>query len=325
MSDSDHQIEEVLTFMVSGPDDGDIPSFEGLGSWWNWYLEATRPFKSPITRALVGGRVADRVGYAFTAGYVSAIRRLVPEMGAEEMTALCVSEEGGNHPRAIRASLSVVDVEKGKGSYLLTGEKSFVTNADLAKRLVVAASVGTTPEGKNDIRMVLVERSTEGVTIVPREPLPFIPEVTHGRVCFKDVEIQREALLPGDGYNDYVRPFRTIEDIHVFGGLLGYLTGVAMRFRWPGAAVEELLALIASVCSLAGADADSPAVHVALGGLHGRMLSFLEECSDYWKQTDDGTRSMWERDRPLLKIAGEARTRRLGKAWKRIEEGRIEG
>jgi hypothetical protein len=325
MDESSRELTAVLTFMVSGPDDGDVPSFDGLGGWWVWYLDAARPFESPIARALVGGRVADRVGYAFTAGYVSAIRWLVPAMGRDELTALCVTEEGSAHPRAVQATLTEDKLRGGGKHFRLIGEKSFVTNADLATRLVVAASAGTTPDGKNDIRMVLVERDAGGVNLVPREPLPFIPEVAHGRVRFEDVDIPGEALLPGDGYTGYVKPFRTIEDIHVFGGLLGYLVRIAMRYRWPEAAVEELLSLVASVWSLAGADEGAPSVHVALGGLHGRMSSFLEEYSGYWEQTDDDTRRRWERDRPLMNIAGEARTRRLKKAWRRIGEGRIEG
>jgi len=323
MSDSHRELEAVLSFMVTGPLDGDIPSFDELNAWWNYFLGVAHPFQHPISRAIIGGRVADRVGYAFTAGYVSAIRRLIPILGLEEMTALCVSEEGDVHPRAIKATLVESETSKGDRAFILCGEKSFVTNADLAERLVVAASKGTTPQGKNDIRIVLVKRIVPGVMVIPRKPLPFVPEVVHGRVRFNDVEIPEEAVLTGDGYNNYIKPFRTIEDIHVFGGLLGYFLNVATRFHWPKDAVEELLSLVVSAWSLALADADSAAVHVALGGLFRRILSFLEEYGEYWKDTDEETAQRWDRDRPLLNIAGEARSMRLEAAWRRLEKSEI--
>lgn len=321
MNDCQSELEAVLSFMVTGPRDGSSPSFDAVGVWWDYFLDAARPFRTPIGRALIGGRVADRVGYAFTAGYVSAIRRLVPTLGMEKMAALCVSEEGGNHPRAITATLVEDEHSAGDSVFLLNGEKNFVTNADIAEILVVAASAGTTPGGKNDIRVALVERSAPGVTIIPRKPLPFVPEVAHGRVRFDDVWISEEAMLPGDGYIGYVKPFRTIEDIHVFGGILGYLSNVGMRFQWPRDVIEELLSLVATVWPLAGADANAPGVHVALGGLFRRILSFLDGCKEYWKEADEETARWWKRDRPLLDIAGEARSLRLEAAWRHLGEG----
>ncbi|MBN1882565.1 MAG: acyl-CoA dehydrogenase family protein [Deltaproteobacteria bacterium] len=319
MSNSRGELEAVLSFMVKGPRDGDPPTSDELGAWWDYFLDTARPFHHPIGRALIGGRVADRVGYAFTAGYISAIHRLVPTIGMEETAALCVSEEGGAHPRNIKATLTERETRKNDHVFSLSGEKSFVTNADLAEHLVVAASVGETAGGKNDIRIVVVGRSSPGVTITSRDPLPFVPEVVHGRVRFDDVRVPAGAILPGDGYTGYVKPFRTIEDVHVLGGIVGYLANVGMRFRWPKDAIEEILELAASAWSLAGADALDPGVHVALGGLFRRLTSFLEESGEYWEKTDDATRERWKRDRPLLDVAGKARSMRLEAAWKRLE------
>src|SRR6185436_13084691 len=61
------------------------------------------PFPDPAERAAWGGLVADRLGYAFVAGYASALARLAP--GIATRAALCVTEEGGGHPRAIKTTL----------------------------------------------------------------------------------------------------------------------------------------------------------------------------------------------------------------------------
>ncbi len=43
----------------------------------------------------------------------------------------------------------------------------------------------------------------------------FVPEVPHARVQLNDVRLDAAALLPGDGYQAYVQPFRSIADMHV--------------------------------------------------------------------------------------------------------------
>lgn len=49
----------------------------------------------PFEAAVVGGLTADRLGYAFAAGYASALRRLVPTLDQATSACLCVTEAGG--------------------------------------------------------------------------------------------------------------------------------------------------------------------------------------------------------------------------------------
>src|ERR1043166_3027624 len=71
-----------------------------------------------------GGARGGRVAYAFAIGYSMALEALVGEGSA----ALCVTEDGGNHPRAIETRL--VD---GR----VTGTKAWATLADRAAHLLV--------------------------------------------------------------------------------------------------------------------------------------------------------------------------------------------
>src|SRR4051794_33017827 len=92
-----------------------VSGASGPGAW-----EALRePTGTTVERAVIGGARADRLGYAFAIGYSAALEALVGEGDA----ALCVTEDGGNHPKAIQTRL--VD---GR----VTGSKRWATLADHA-------------------------------------------------------------------------------------------------------------------------------------------------------------------------------------------------
>ena len=95
----------------------------------------------------------------------------------------------------------------------------------------------------------------------------FVPEVPHARVQLDAVRVDAAALLPGDGYERYVKPFRTIEDAHVTLAVLAYLLREARAARLARGLCR------AAVRRDGGAGrpgrrrtADAPATHVVLAG-----------------------------------------------------------
>jgi len=287
---------------------------ESLAAFKAVYDEGTRSFDPSIDRAVAGGFLADRVAYAFAAGYEAALRRLVPNLPNGPIVSLCVSEAGGAHPRAIKTRL-----EKGpSGGHTLTGQKSFITAALEAEILLVAASAGTGGDGKNLIRMVTVARNAAGITVAPMPDLPFVPEISHGTVSFAAVPGRDRDILPGDGYTDYIKPFRTIEDIHVLGAVMGYLVRAALLFSWPREVCQRLLAQSGAIAALAAADPLSPGTHLALAGLVDCFDRLVIDTGPLWDRADAGTRERWTWDRGLLGVAEKARTARLSAAWSRV-------
>src|SRR5204863_1071589 len=93
-----------------------------------------------IDRALLGGAVADRLAFAFAAGYTEALRALVPQL--DGVTSLCATEAAGNHPRAIRTTLTPIAGDR----YVLRGRKQWATAANEAAHLLVVASLGEDAE-----------------------------------------------------------------------------------------------------------------------------------------------------------------------------------
>jgi hypothetical protein len=182
----------------------------------------------------------------------------------------------------------------------------------------VVATTGTGDDGKNRLRVVRVPANAPGVTLRVAAA-PFVPEIPHAEVELVDVAITDADVLPGDGYDAYLKPFRTIEDVHVHGALLGYLIGVARRRSMPRDLVETLATLAIATRALAEADAKSEATHVALAGLIAFVTAAVAQVEAHWSSDDERTR--WDRDRPLLRVASAAREARRERAWSLVTLG----
>lgn len=280
--------------------------FDGLDDFRVATRSAAGPFPSPVDRALVGGAVADRLGYAFAAGYDAALHALVPDLAADTAACLCVTEAGGVHPRAIGTRL-----RDGR----VTGRKTFVTLAGDADVLFVAASAGGDAE-RNDVRLVRVARASPGVHLAPLPPTRFTPEIAHYAVELDEAPV--DAVLPGDGWARWVKPFRTVEDAHVAAASTAWLLRVARASGWPPAITARLVALALALRETALLPADAPSTHVALAGGFAALDAVVAAAEPCWADTDPGVAASWRRDVPLLSVASQARAARLEAAWRAL-------
>jgi alkylation response protein AidB-like acyl-CoA dehydrogenase len=254
-----------------------------------------------VERAAIGGARADRAGHAMALGYSAALEALVGEANAS----LCATEDAGNHPRAIQTRL-----HDGR----VTGTKRWATLADHATYLLVVATEGTDDAGRPRLRVVRVRKDAPGVTLA-MSSAAFIPEIAHARVTLDAVP---GDVLPGDGYADYVKPFRTVEDIHVHAAIIGYLIGVARREALPRPLIERLAMAAAALVTLGAADPKSPSTHIALGGVLATTAAVLPELEAAWSAAPSEEWARWQRDRALFGVAGKARTERLARAWQTL-------
>lgn len=279
------------------------PLVESVGSLQEFWA-ATRAARTgpTIEQAIASGFQADRLGYAFLGGYAAAIRALDPSLGPEELGALCATEAGGGHPKAIETTL-----RDGR----LDGTKQFVSGGSLATRLLVIATAGTNADGTKQLRLARIAAKGEGVRVEDLPPLPFVPEIPHGVVTFTAAAV--EHVFDGDGYVKALKPFRTIEDLHVFGAVLGYFLRVARRYGWGQGARERLLASLATARHLASQPADAPETHLALAGF---LAATRELAATFdWSSVDPDEAARFQRDQPLLRVAEKAREARRQKAW----------
>jgi hypothetical protein len=256
-------------------------------------IEALLPAAGPFRDGARAAAAADGVGGAFLAGYRAAVRAATGVVDG----ALAATEDGPLHPARITTALA-----DGR----VTGRKAFVTGVPGARSLVVLAKVGQDGD-RAVLRAVVVPVDAPGVAFTPMPALPFVPDVPHGVVALTGAPAER--VLPGDGWADVVRPFRTVEDVHVVGALAAWLWSRPAGL--PREAVGALGAGLAALGALSAADPGSPAVHLALDGV-------LEGLRGVWAAValpDPAADAAWRRDLALLRVAERARAARRDAAW----------
>lgn len=278
-----------------------------LDAWWGATAPARVAHDSTLERALVGGALSDRLGFAFASGYAEALQALVPAL-AGELSALCATETGGNHPRAIATRL-----EPDGARYRVTGTKTWATWAGEVRALLVVANAGTDERGVPRLRVVRVPAAAAGVRATA-VAAPFVPEIPHATVELAGVIVEPADVLPGDGYDRYLKPFRTVEDIHVHAALVGYLIGVVRRHELGRDTLEQLAALAMALGQLAASEASLPTTHVALAGVLAHAARVVADIERAWT-VDGDERTRWQRDRMLLTVAAKARSARRERAW----------
>jgi hypothetical protein len=277
---------------------------ETLSDFRAAHLARTQDLDLPIDRAIDAGARADRLAWAFAGGYAEAACAM---FGAprERLACLAATEEGGAHPRAIATTLD---------GLRLSGSKRWVTGGAQAELMYVVARAGER-DGHPLLRVVRVDAKALGVELGASGPAPFLPEIEHASVTFRDVAVGAADVLDGDGYDHYLKPFRTIEDVHVIAAVLAWVGAVAARSDWPEAFVASTCAALAGARTLAECDPRSPEVHVALGGFLAEVESLIARAEPWWDRVEVGVREGWQRDRAVLGVASKARAARLEKAW----------
>lgn len=313
-------MESLCQFLLRTPPQP-LPATDEVASFWAQRLAYPLSFPTPVERAAAMGFLADRLGYAFAAGYQEALTQLLADtalkVSPQEPLALCATELGGAHPRAIATRLTAVD--DAEQVFVLDGEKAFVTLGDQAHRLLIIASRGADEAGRNRLAAVCIPADRAGVTLAAGPQTSFVPEIPHASLRLQQVAVGRQEHLPGDGYERYLKPFRTVEDVHVHAALLGHLLQLGRRFGWPEIQQSETLALLVALLPIAAAPPLSPATHIALAGVIEATARLVERSEPLWARVDAEIAQRWRRDRRLLSVAGSARTQRTASAWRTVE------
>ncbi|WP_332762342.1 acyl-CoA dehydrogenase family protein [Pseudomonas koreensis] len=253
---------------------------------------------SPFELAVAGGRRMATPGLAFLVGYQAALRMLWPSAPLS-LGALCATEQ---------RSLRPADMQTRLNGMRLSGRKDFVTAGDAADWLLVAArseQPGETPR----LTLAVVYPGEPGVTLQKLPALPLMPDISHGRLHLDGALCE---LLAGDGWDAYVKPFRTLEDVYVLSAMTAWLYGVGQDGDWPQTLKLRLLALLAGCAEVSRQAPNNPAGHVLLAGLFAQFDALKVEVD--LALADSECAQMWQRDQGVMQLAAGARAKRLAKA-----------
>ena len=256
---------------------------------------------TPFELAVAGGRRMATPGLAFLVGYQAALRMLWPSAPLS-LGALCATEQ-----RSLRPS----DMQTRLTDLRLSGAKDFVTAGDAADWLLIAArseEAGATPR----LSLAVVYPGEPGVTVAKMPALPLMPDISHGRLHLDGALCE---LLAGDGWDAYVKPFRTLEDVYVLSAMTAWLYGVGQDSDWPQTLQLRLLALLAGCAEMSRQPPNNPAGHVLLGGLFAQFDALNTEIDQALSEGDPQWAQMWQRDQAVMQLASGARAKRLAKAF----------
>ncbi|MED5603008.1 acyl-CoA dehydrogenase [Alloalcanivorax venustensis] len=308
-------MNDDLTFCLTRPTE--VPAPDGLQAWCEQWRQLAAERHDPVGLALRGGFAADRVGWAFAAGYQSALRQLIQVNGGtvddHELLAMCATEAGGNRPRDIETRIA----DDGAGGVTVTGRKTWTTLGSACTGLLVVGRVDG--GGETDLPALKIARvgtHTQGVSLVEKPPLEFVPEVPHVAAVFDGAKA--EALMPGDGYSDFVKPFRTVEDTFIALAVQAWLVREGRARGWPRSFLESLIASLTGLAAVAAQPAGAPATHIALTGALARTNDLYQQADALWADERDAAAERWRRDRPLFQVAGKPRAMRAQRAWESL-------
>jgi len=293
-------------------------TIDDVAAWWQTWLSVDTADASPAALAVAGGFAADRVGWAFASGYQAALRALLPTLPRDTLAAFCVTEEHGNRPRDIRTTLA----PQPDGSWRIDGAKRWTTLGPSGTLLLVVGALPAAGAAERPLlRVARVPVPTPGLTLQPMPPTRFVPEVPHAQVLLADVRVGADALLPHDGYDGYVKPFRTIEDVHITIAVLAYLLREGRARGWAAAFNEEVVAALVALMQVAREDASAALTHIALAGALRVAHRLYADASALWAAAgDDAAARRWQRDTALFEVAGSARAQRAERAWERLAQ-----
>ncbi len=275
-----------------------LPQLAALDDWFAALraLDTADPFEL----AVLGGRVAITPGLAFLVGYQAALRRLWPE-APNGLGALCATENRKLRPADMQTRLL---------GQRVSGQKDFVTGGAAASWLLVPAR-DEAPGESPRLSLCVVGCGEQGVFIEAGPSLPLVPDIPHGRLHLESATCRR---LAGDGWDDYVKPFRTLEDLHVLTALVSWLYGVGLEEGWPQRLQLQLAGILAGAAEVSRLSPVDAATHLLLASLSLQFNTLSEDIDVALANGSARWMQLWQRDRGVLQLARAAQAKRLTQA-----------
>ena len=152
-------------------------------------------------------------------GTSQQIEQWLPRLAAGETTlSLAISEpRTGAHPRYLKTMATRRDDD-----WVLTGEKSFLTNGPLAGLFIVLAVTATDGE-KKQLTAFMVPRKTPGLSLTDPIRLDFLKPSPHCGIRLDNCAVPSDQILgdPGSAFEKISKPFRELEDVLLMGPVAG--------------------------------------------------------------------------------------------------------
>lgn len=293
-------IQQLLKISQNFP----LKSYHFTKDWFTAYNQSTKE-QTPINKAIIGGFMCQQFSFTFMAGYQAALEQMFPMVAPNELKALCVSEAKGGHPKVIQTTL--ID-------YQITGLKTYVTAGSDAAHLLVLCKTAENIGGRPLLKMVYIPQSANDMEVTNFE-LPFMKDVKHGKLALNNAKITPSQILDGDGYSQYTKPFRTLEDICVGAAYQAMLLRQALEYQWDENVRDRLLLNIYTLKNILTLPLSAKETHLLLSTQEHNfesLLPIIEE--NITKHSSVAFKADWELNKRVIFLGKKLKAVRLAKA-----------
>ena len=162
--------------------------------------------------------------------YIEAI------LDGDSLSALAISEPGvGAHPK----HLSCRALKSGD-SYIINGEKAFVSHGPYADRFIVLAITEHT-QGRKYFSAFLVPADSTGLQRLPPQLVKGLQPSSHCNIVFTDCQIPAAVLIgtAGQAFAEISLPMRTLEDSLMLAPIAGAMQAQLDYLAQPDASHNE--------------------------------------------------------------------------------------
>lgn len=249
------------------------------------------------------GLRCTNLSQAFALAYRCALQALLPQLQQNQWAAMCVTEAQGNHPRHIHTQLD----SGGR----VSGEKRFITMAGLAKQLIVIAKQGDS-NNRPILKAVLIKENKPQVEVTQMPTMGMLKDIPHGVLTLNQAQGE---VLEGDGYEDYSKHFRLLEDAHMLMATSCLILNQAYRHDLT-AVMQQALNLVTFMQAVDLTP--SPWVHLQLASGFEQLLTLTNAFELEMPVCGEAFTQAWNQDKKLFSIASGARESRTKKAMQYI-------
>ncbi len=293
-------IQQLLQVSKKNP----LKLYTAITDWSADYYQLTAN-KTLFNKALIGGFTCQQFSFAFMAGYQAALEKMFPTIAPNELKALCVSEAKGGHPKAIHTTLV---------NRRISGVKTYVTAGSDAAHLLVLCKTETVVDGRPLFKMIHLPKTTPNMEVTNFD-IPFMLEVNHGKLTLNDTEITDSQILVGDGYHEYTKPFRTLEDICVGTAYQAMLLRQAIEHQWEANLRDQLLLNLYTLKNLLSLPPLAKETHLLLIANERNFENLLPRIeSNITTHSPAYFKADWTLNQRVIAMSKKLKAIRLGKA-----------
>lgn len=292
---------------------------ESAGLWWLDNFKLANGFDKDIEKLMALAFQANNLSSVFNVGYQFAIRamfgkKLPAILQPGCLSCLCVSESGGNSPKAM---LCYAD-QQG-----LTGVKTFVTCAPQVNHLLVLFDDQREHHKRDSktLRIAFIQnaRQCEGVTIIESDPARFLPNLDKGKVIIENLKLDDIHVLAEDAHEAYSKPFSILEGLYIRLACIAYLFKVCLLVNADKTLQSDVFSELSMLATLASADKQTPYYQLLLDAHARRLFVILANVESLLEGQDEDFKSQWNRDKVIFFIDTQLRIKRLEQAWQTID------